>query len=182
MRLLPVLYFAQNDVPCFAGLAHVNDPLVSAPPEQKCQIALLQFESAVNQYIGLFQQGIDGGVVFRLKLLQCVAGVSSNIQMLLMQPFCKLCKRCGLAERFAAAEGNTFEQRVFHNFFKQCGKLRVFSAVEIMCLRIVAAGAVVGASLGENHIADALAVHDGFIYRAAYSKCIVHGSFLNRLF
>ena len=81
----------------------------------------------------------------------------------------QLCQRRGLAKRLPSAEGHPFEQRVLPHLLQEAVRIHHITALEIVRLGIVAAGAVVRASLRKDHIADALAVHNGLRHDATNS-------------
>ena len=73
----------------------------------------------------------------------------------------------GLDEGFAAGEGDARQQGIFHELTQDVVRLPELSAVEIMGLRIVAARAMMGTALGEDHVAQSGTVYDGLLHNAA---------------
>ena len=71
-------------------------------------------------------------------------------------------KRLALAEGLAAAEGHASQQGIAPDIGQDIPQSNGRAAPEIMGVGIVAAGASVRAALGEQHIAQARSVHDGF--------------------
>ena len=73
----------------------------------------------------------------------------------------------GLDEGFAAGERDARQQGILHELAQDVVRIPELPAVEVMGLRIVAARAMMGTALGEDHVAQSGTVHDGFFHDAA---------------
>ena len=75
-----------------------------------------------------------------------------------------------LAGRLAAGEGHAAAQRIFHAHFIERVGGGELPGGEVVGLGIVAAFAVMGAALHENHEAQPGPVYDGILYGSCYSN------------
>ena len=73
----------------------------------------------------------------------------------------------GLDERLAAGERDARQQGIFHELTQDVVRIPELSAVEVMGLRIVAARAMMGTALGEDHVAQSGTVYDGLFHNTA---------------
>jgi len=81
----------------------------------------------------------------------------------------QLVERLRLAERVAGGDGEAALQRSFHAHFIERVGGGELPGGEVVGLGIVAAFAVMGAALHENHEAQPGPVYDGILYGSCYS-------------
>ena len=76
--------------------------------------------------------------------------------------FCEVSRSLRLEKRFTAAQSNSIEQRIFFNIRKNGIQLALFSAVRIVCLRVVTSGACMRTALKEYCRAQTCPINDRF--------------------
>ena len=95
------------DAAGFPGLFHIDDPLIAAAPEGQGEIPLFLLKGSVDQYIGCLQQCVYGWLLTALQLFERIACIDPDIQCPLVKLSGKSRQWLRLAERLAAAEGDS---------------------------------------------------------------------------
>ena len=148
----------------FAGAARggeIDDTLVARSAKVQREIAQLLTVVAVNEHVELIEQCIHIGVSLCAQLLERKAGIAPDIETSFM---CRACQReqsARLKERFAAAERQPREERIFIQLRHHSTDGRRTSADERLRFRVVTAGAPARTALCKDRQADALAVDNG---------------------
>ena len=150
----------------------VDKPLVGASAEQQRQRALRDIEPSVHQHIKDTQQFSDVLLAPGLfqQFLERPAAVAHQVFSSGFEAAPQLVERFRLAERLAAGEGHAAAQRIFHAHFIERVGGGELPGGEVVGLGIMAAFAVMGAALHENHEAQPGSVYDGILYGSCYSN------------
>ena len=140
--------------------------------------ALRQDERAVDKVIGLREKVTPIGVFIETcaDLFKCEACVRDDGQAALMYLFGELRESVCLHKRFAARKGDAAEEGILIDRVKNIIDVADIAAVEAVGLWIVAAGAIMGAALGEDGHSNAGAVNDRFSDDARESEIFHNGA------
>ena len=99
-------------------------------------------------------------------VLYAIPRISKRVQVFFFGIARQLCHRLRLHERFTAREGDTADQFLCIYLFFEPIDGNGFSAVRVMCLRIVATCAMMFTALCKNNESHTGAVNDTFFYQS----------------
>ena len=158
------LDLVQHDMAFHQALRDVDDPLVGGAAELDVERALGHDERTVNQDVRIGKQVQErrGFVPVLLQIFERVSRKDYEVQAAVLDFAGKRNERRRLVHRVATAKSDAVEQRVLVNHRKDFVDFDKMPAVEIVRLRILAAGAIVVAALGKDGHADTGTVHERF--------------------
>ena len=148
----------------FAGAARggeIDDTLVARSAKVQREIAQLFAVVAVNEDVQLFEQRVHVRVALCAEFFESKPRVAPHIEPTCVCGACEREQCPRLKERFAAAERQPREERVFIQLRDHGADGCRASADERLCLRIVTSGAPPRTALCKDRQADALAVDNG---------------------
>ena len=166
------LDLVQHRVAFHQALLYIDDTLVARTAELDVERALGHDERAVDEDVGIGKQVQErrGFVPVLLQIFERVSRKDYEVQATVLDFAGKRNERRRLVHRVATAKSDAVEQRVLVNHRKDFFNIDKMPAVEIVRLRVLAAGTVVMASLRKDRHTDARTVHEGFGLYACNAK------------
>ncbi len=145
---------------------HVDDALVRAAAESEAQVALRDFKAAVDQDVEAREEFALRGGARRRQGFPREAGVGRDLVASVLEQGGESREGFRLEEGIAAGESDAPGERAAPDFGENVLRAAVDARAERVRLRIVAAGAVEGAALGEDDETQPGAVDDGIGQRS----------------